>query len=53
MAASFFGGAVALSGDGSVIAIGAPFESSAATGVNADGQLDTSAPQAGAVFVLQ
>jgi len=46
---SFFGGGVALSGD--TLAVGAFGESSAASGVDGD-QTDTSAPQAGAVYVF-
>jgi hypothetical protein len=44
-----FGYSVALAGD--TIAVGAPFESSNATGVNGD-QTDNSAPLAGAVYVF-
>ncbi|MGH8252150.1 MAG: FG-GAP repeat protein [Steroidobacteraceae bacterium] len=44
-------GAVALSADGMTMAIGAPSEDSAATGVNGD-QLDDSASAAGAVYVF-
>ena len=48
---SVFGSSVALSGD--TLAVGAPFESSGATGVNPPGgQLDNSASRAGAVYVL-
>jgi hypothetical protein len=50
---SHFGAAVALSADASVIAVGAPAESSAATGINSDGQLDTSGFASGAVFVIE
>src|SRR5690606_15975665 len=46
-----FGYSVALSGDGSVLAVGAPGEGSAATGVNGD-QADNSAGGAGAVYVF-
>jgi len=45
-----FGGAVALSGDGHTLAVGAYKEDSAATGVNGD-QADNSAGDAGAVYV--
>ncbi|HEU4323729.1 MAG TPA: FG-GAP repeat protein [Roseiflexaceae bacterium] len=45
----FFGWSVAISGD--TIAVGAPYESSAATGVNGD-QADNSAIIAGAVYVF-
>jgi hypothetical protein len=44
-----FGFSVAIAGD--TIVIGAPFESSAATGVNGD-QADNSAPNAGAAYVF-
>src|SRR5262249_19250367 len=46
-----FGFSVALSADGSTLAVGALEESSAATGVNGD-QVDDSAPDAGAVYVF-
>lgn len=46
-----FGDAVALSGDGNTMAVGARAESSAATGVNGN-QSDTSAFNAGAVYVF-
>jgi hypothetical protein len=46
-----FGYRVALSADGSVLAVGAPDEDSGATGVNAN-QGDNTAPQAGAVYVF-
>jgi hypothetical protein len=45
-----FGSAVALSGDGTVLAVGAPWEASAATGIDGD-QSDNSAEGAGAVYV--
>jgi hypothetical protein len=45
-----FGHAVALSGDGNTLAIGAPHESSKATGINGD-MTDNSAPWSGAVYV--
>ena len=48
---TLLGDAVALSGDGGTLAIGAPYESSAAAGVNGD-QDDESAYGAGAVYVL-
>jgi hypothetical protein len=44
-----FGYAISLSGD--TLAVGSPFESSAATGIDGN-QADTSAPQAGAVYVF-
>jgi len=44
-----FGKSVALSGD--TLAVGAPFESSMATGINGD-QTDNSAPKSGAVYVF-
>ena len=46
-----FGYMIALSGDGDTMAISAPYEASAATGVNGD-QNDDSIPQAGAVYVF-
>ena len=46
-----FGLSVALSADGSTLAVGAPGESSAATGSNGD-QTSNSADQAGAVYVF-
>jgi len=46
-----FGQTVALSADGSTLAIGAPAEASGATGVGAN-QNDNSAPLAGAVYVF-
>ena len=46
-----FGNAVALSADGNTMAVGAFWESSAATGVNGN-QDDNSIPQAGAVYVF-
>ncbi|MEW5737418.1 MAG: cadherin-like beta sandwich domain-containing protein [Myxococcota bacterium] len=46
-----FGGSVALSGDGQVLAVGGPDEDSASTGVNADAT-DDSATSAGAAWVL-
>jgi trimeric autotransporter adhesin len=49
-AADLFGWSVALSEDGVILAVGAPFESSAATGIDGD-QNDNSAGQAGAVYV--
>ncbi len=45
-----FGAAVAMSGDR--VVIGAPFESSAATGVNIGGG-DNNAPEAGAAYIFQ
>jgi len=48
---SYFGIGFALSADGSTLAVGAPGESSAATGINGD-QTDTSALDAGAVYVF-
>jgi cysteine-rich repeat protein len=47
-----FGSSVALSVDGSTLAVGALGEGSAATGINGD-QADNSALQAGAVYVYQ
>ena len=46
-----FGSSVALSADGSTLAVGAHFESSAATGVDGN-QADNSASVAGAVYVF-
>ncbi len=46
-----FGFAVSLSSDDSTLAVGAPRESSAATGVNGD-QTDDSAPHSGAVYLF-
>jgi len=46
-----FGNAVALSADGTTLAVSAFWESSGATGVNGD-QDDNSIPQAGAVYVF-
>src|SRR5512145_1841660 len=46
-----FGNAVALSADGNTFAVGAFWESSAATGVNGNAD-DNSIPQAGAVYVF-
>jgi trimeric autotransporter adhesin len=50
-AADCFGASIALSGDGSVLAVGAPLEDSAATGIGGD-QLDNMAANAGAVYVF-
>ena len=46
-----FGSSVTLSGDGSMLATGAPHEGSAATGINGD-QADNTASSAGAVYVF-
>jgi hypothetical protein len=46
-----FGHLVALSADGDILAVSAPFEDSRATGVNGD-QTDNSLPQSGAVYVF-
>jgi hypothetical protein len=46
-----FGGAVALSGDGSTLLVGAPWEASAATGIDGD-QRDNSMLMAGAAYLL-
>jgi hypothetical protein len=48
---AYFGTAVALSGDGTQLAVGAYGESSAATGIDGN-QLDTSAPGAGSVYAF-
>jgi hypothetical protein len=50
-AGAWFGSSVALASDGSTLAVGAVAEASAATGVGGN-QSDTSAPGAGAVYVL-
>ncbi len=49
--ASRFGSTIALSGDGTTLVVGAPLESSAATGIDGD-QTDGSASAAGAVYVF-
>ena len=47
-----FGGAIAISSDGSVLAVGAPLESSMARGINGDQTQNTADPQqSGAVYV--
>ncbi|MBT9512948.1 MAG: hypothetical protein IV104_11435, partial [Acidovorax sp.] len=46
-----FGGSIALSGDGSTLAVGAPLESGGTTGVNGD-QQDQSASGSGAVYIF-
>ena len=47
-----FGSAIALSSDGSVLAVGAPLESSMARGINGDQTQNTADPQqSGAVYV--
>jgi trimeric autotransporter adhesin len=46
-----FGSSVALSDDGSTLAVGAPLEDSAAIGVDGD-RADDGAPQSGAVYVF-
>ena len=46
-----FGTSVALSGDGSTLAVGAIFEASAAVGIDGN-QDDNSAPQSGAVYMF-
>src|SRR5688572_10790284 len=46
-----FGNTVAISADGSTLAVAAPFEGSSATGVDGDGS-DDSTPGAGAVYVF-
>lgn len=52
--ADSFGAAIALSGDGQTLAVGAPGEDSAATGINDTviGQADNSQIQSGAVYVF-
>jgi FG-GAP repeat len=47
----YFGSAVALSGDGQTLAVGAKWEDSGAIGVDGN-QADNSAPDAGAVYVF-
>src|SRR6185436_9305068 len=47
----FFGGSVALSADGSTLAVGADRDNSAATGINGD-ENDLSAGASGAAFVF-
>ena len=47
-----FGWAVALSRDGTTVAVGAHFEDGASSGINGD-QRDASAPDAGAVYVYR
>ncbi len=46
-----FGSAIALSGDGNTLAVGAPLEDSAATGIDGN-QADNTASDAGAVYVF-
>ncbi len=48
----YFGSAVALSGDGNMLAVGAPYEASNATGIGGD-QTDNSATGAGAVYTFE
>ena len=48
---AWFGGAIALSADGQVMAVGSRFESSSATGIDGD-QDDTTADRSGAVYVF-
>ncbi|PRQ09776.1 hypothetical protein ENSA7_05310 [Enhygromyxa salina] len=50
-ALAYFGTAVALSGDGTVLAVGARGESSNATGLNGD-EADDSMPESGAVYIF-
>jgi trimeric autotransporter adhesin len=50
-AADFFGSALALSADGNTLAVGAPNESSSATGVGGD-ETDNGAAVSGAVYVF-
>jgi len=50
--ADSFGGAIALSGDGNTMAVGAPAEASIATGIGGD-QANDSAAGAGAVYVFR
>lgn len=48
---AWFGGAIALSADGRVMAVGSHFESSAATGIDGD-QDNTAADRSGAVYLF-
>jgi hypothetical protein len=50
-APDFFGWSVALSGDGNILAVGAEYESSNATGIDGD-QANDSAAQSGAAYVF-
>jgi hypothetical protein len=50
-AGDYFGASISLSGDGNTLAVSAPDERSAATGINGN-QADNSAPNAGAVYVF-
>ncbi|WP_207907277.1 integrin [Paucimonas lemoignei] len=50
-AGDWFGYSVALAGNGNTLAVGAPFESSAATGINGN-QLNNDALDSGAVYVF-
>src|SRR5690606_33653545 len=52
-AGDFFGSAVALSSDGSTLAVGAMFEDSDATGTSGAGQDNNDASNAGAVYVYR
>jgi len=47
-----FGTSVTLDSYGNTLGVGAPGESSAATGINSNGQSDNSAPAAGAVYLF-
>lgn len=47
-----FGGALALSGDGDLLAVSAGRESSGASGINTGDQIDNRAPLSGAVYVF-
>ncbi len=50
-ASDIFGTSVALSADGTTLAVGAPYEGSAATGIDGN-QADNSAPISGAVYLF-
>jgi hypothetical protein len=50
---AFFGGAVALNGAGSVLAVGALGEPGAATGINGDQSVDVNFGLAGAIYVFR
>jgi len=52
VAGANFGNALALDASGNMLAVGAPYETSSATGINGN-QADTSAAFAGAVYVFQ
>jgi hypothetical protein len=51
-AGDLFGSSVALSADGALLAVGAPFEQSAAAGINSTNAADNSLTNAGAAYVF-